>query len=593
MQKNQLNHNEFLHHSQLSLSFDLLNYELCPEDPVFTLLNMMEELNYNKLFQMYSRKGTKGYDPVMMFSVLIYASMRGIRSVDDIVEACTRDLGFIFLTKGQKPKRDAFYDFRNKRLKDGVLEHLHYQIVDFLNIKGMLPLQSLYIDGTKLEANANRYTFVWRGSINYHLMNLLTSIEVLMKNYNEIMRDDGYDKKYHVPKEKMFFIEGDDEVRRIIKENRKRKRNKQDKLPNNKLLKIDNIDIHTMYRMIAVVGSIIEKEGIKEYTNTRGKRHKLWRIYNDILRYTKRLMAYKESFEIMGDTRNSYSKTDFDATFMRMKSDHMRNGQLKAAYNVQFGSENHFITDVYVSNDRTDYNTLIPVVTKHIMNTRGSLKNVIADSGYHSENNLVFLKEHGLSTYIKTQNHETRKKRKFKNDIGKHYNMKRLSNINDETYYLCANNQKLKLEETKTSTKKSTGLKQTKHVYRCESCEGCSFKKECFYNYSPERDGLRNKSISINHRFYDLSEESYANIQSKEGEIHRMIRSIISEGAFGNMKQNHGFDRFNTRSKEKVEIEVLVYVVGHNIMKYHRMKNNELKDIYPKIEEKVMINMTA
>jgi len=104
----------------------------------------------------------------MLFAVLVYAAMRGIRAVDRIVELCERDLAFIWLTKGQKPKRDAFYGFKSDKLSEVVLDDLHYQLIRRLQAEGLITLESLFQDGTKLEANANRYTFVWRGSINYH-----------------------------------------------------------------------------------------------------------------------------------------------------------------------------------------------------------------------------------------------------------------------------------------------------------------------------------------------------------------------------------------------------------------------------------------
>lgn len=111
-------------------------------------------------------------------------------------------------------------------------------------------------------------------------------------------------------------------------------------------------------------------------------------------------MGYKESFEIMGKERNSYSKTDLEATFMRMKEDHMLNGQLKAAYNVQIAVENYFIIHSYVSNDRTDYNTMIPVLEKHRKAFGEELEEVTVDSSYCSEKNLLYLKEKGIAGYI-------------------------------------------------------------------------------------------------------------------------------------------------------------------------------------------------
>ena len=118
----------------------------------------------------------------MMYAVVIYANMRGIRSVDRIVDLRERDLAFIWLTRGQKPKRDAFYDFKNRKLTSDILDDLNYQFMRRLQKEGPGHIKRTFIDGTKIEANANRYTFVWRGSINYHLAGLLDSIDQLLEN---------------------------------------------------------------------------------------------------------------------------------------------------------------------------------------------------------------------------------------------------------------------------------------------------------------------------------------------------------------------------------------------------------------------------
>ena len=148
------------------------------------------------------------------------------------------------------------------------------------------------------------------------------------------------------------------------------------------------------------------------------------KLYEELEECSSRLMEYKECFEIMGKEWNSYSKTDLKATFMRMKEDHMQNGQLKAAYNVQIAVKNYFIVHSYVSNDRTDYNTLTLVLEKHRSAFGDTLETVTADSGYCSEKNLLYLKEDGIRSFIKIQDHEKWKTRAYKEDIGKYYNMK-------------------------------------------------------------------------------------------------------------------------------------------------------------------------
>ena len=210
------------------------------DDPVYTLKKVMEELGFSGLLANCSDKGRTGYNPIMMYAVVTYANMRGIRSVDRIVDLCERDLAFIWLTRGQKLKRDVFYDFKNRKLTSDVLDDLNYQLMRRLQKEGLVTLKELFIDGTKIEANANRYTFVWRGSINYHLAGLLDSIDQLFEKYNSFLQENDYGTKYEQGNAQMFVIEGMDKVREVIEKNRKRKLVKHKTLSNNRIIEIDN-----------------------------------------------------------------------------------------------------------------------------------------------------------------------------------------------------------------------------------------------------------------------------------------------------------------------------------------------------------------
>lgn len=398
---------EYFEKNQLFSSFDYLELQLDKDDPVYTLINLMEELDFTELISMYNNRGRKAFNPIMMFTLITYANMLGIRSVDEIVSRCERDLGFITIARGLKPKRDAFYNFRNNKLDALIIDNLHYQLLGIFKSKGYLNLEELFIDGTKIEANANRYTFVWRGTINYHLINLLSNISNLMDEYNHFIVKNNYKKKYNLINESMFVIKGTDKVKRVIEENKNRKKKGMNKITNNEVLEIGNVGPETFVRILDNLSVIIQEENI-QFTSGKGvKKSDIQRIYEDFYRYGKRLIKYKENFETMGIDRNSYSKTDIDATFMRMKDDHMLNGQLKPAYNLQYAIENYFIVDVYVSNDRTDYNTLIPVLKKHDLMTNTSILSVTADSGYCSEKNLAYCKDNQIKPFIKLQTHET------------------------------------------------------------------------------------------------------------------------------------------------------------------------------------------
>ena len=567
-------YNEFFELGQQKINFNFLELRLPDDDPVYTLKKVMEEMDFTGLLAQYSNKGRNGFNPIMKYAVLTYAAMRGVKSVDRIVELCQRDLAFIWLTQGEKPQRDAFYDFINNKLTGEILDDLNYQFLRRLKKEGLITLEALYIDGTKIEANANRYTFVWRGTLNYNLANLLDTIDSLYTRYNELLNDKCYGQKYDLGNVQMFVIEGMDKVREVIEKNRSRKLTKSKKIPNNTIIEIDNCSPLELLKLQKNLVMISEGENIPIVSGKGQKKSEIQRLYEDLEECGKRLMRYKENFEIMGKDRNSYSKTDLEATFMRMKEDHMLNGQLKPAYNVQIAVENYFIIHGYISNDRTDYNTLIPVVEKHFEAFGEILKEVTADSGYCSEKNLLFLKKHKIDSYIKLQEHEKKKTRAYKEDISKYYNMS-CQIFEDERYYVCHDGRELR--HIRTETKVQDGYTQTFEVYGCEDCSGCEHKSRCLYRYDPEKDADKNKIMKVNEQWEALKEESHANIESEKGILNRMIRSIQTEGHFGDIKENENFRRFNHRSQEKVYKEFMLYVIGRNINKYHRFLHEKIK----------------
>ena len=577
-------YNEFFELGQQKINFNFYELSLPDDDPVFTLKKVMEEMDFTALLAQYSGKGKHGFNPIMKYGVLTYANMRGIREIDRIVELCKRDLAFIWLSQGTQPKRDAFYDFINKKLTPEILDDLNYQLLRRLKKEGLITLESLFIDGTKIEANTNRYTFVWRGTLNYHLVGLLGNIDVLYHKYNTLLEDNGYSEKYGLGNAMMFIIEGIDKVRTVIEKNRKRKLTKHKKLPNNTIIEIDNCSPLDMLKLQKNLMTIAENEGIKFVYGKGKKKSEIQQLYEELDACGTKLMEYKECFEVMGKERNSYSKTDLAATFMRMKDDHMMNGQLKAAFNVQIAVENYFIVHTYVSNDRTDYNTLIPVVQKHIHTFGEVLREVTADSGYCSEKNLLFLKEHSIESYIKLQDHEQRKTRAYKENIGKYYNMT-TQIFEDEHFYICHDGRELR--HIRTEEKEMDGYTQTLEVYGCADCSGCEHKSRCLYKYNPEKDTDKNKVMKINERWEALKERSHANIQSEKGILNRQIRSIQTEGHFGDIKENDDFRRFNHRTADKVYKEFMLYAIGRNINKYHRFLCNAIQKFEGKKGENV------
>jgi hypothetical protein len=476
----------------------------------------------------------------------------------------------MWLAQGERPKRDAFYDFMNLKLTEDILLDLHYQFIRRLQKEGLISLEALFIDGTKIEANANRYTFVWRGSINYRLASLLDNIEGFYAKYNDFIVLNGYDRKYKLPTMEMFIIEGMDKVREVIEKNRARKVNKKKKTSNNIVIEIDNASPLELLKLQVNLKRIADCEGIVFVTGKGQRKHELQKLYEGLEELGQTLLKYKKHYEIMGSSRNSYSKTDLEATFMRMKDDHMQNGQLKPAYNVQIAVENYFVIHGYVSDDRTDYKPLIPVLEMHREYLGVYPSQVTADSGYSSERNLLFLQEREIESFIKLQEHEKMKTKAYKTDISQHRNMEKV----DQGYF-CAAGRLLTFDQIET--RRIKGFPREYKVYSCKDCSSCDMKSRCLSKYDDNKHENKNKVIKVNERWDKLKEVSNKNIQSEEGILNRQIRSIQTEGFFGDMKANDGFRQFNHRTKERVFKEFMIYVFGKNLDKYSKFKSGEIK----------------
>lgn len=190
--------------------------------------------------------------------------------------------------------------------------------------------------------------------------------------------------------------------------------------------------------------------------------------------WLNKLNKYEEHLNILGE-RNSYSKTDNDATFMRLKDDHMKNGQLKPAYNIQCATNGGYIIDIEGFSNPADVRTLIPFTNNLLTKYRSKIKRIVADSGYESEENYLYLKENQLESFIKPSNYEIKKTRKYKNDISRKENMEY---CDTDDYYTCANNKKLEFEKI-INRKNSYGFKSEYRAYLCKDCLDCSYSNKC------------------------------------------------------------------------------------------------------------------
>ena len=478
--------------------------EIACDESVRILSNVMEELDYTELYRAYSPRGRKPKtSPVAMFKVLVYGSMEGKHECSKVAQACRRDIHYKWLLEDEPPPGDdALNRFRSKHLS-GVMEDLFYQLVKKLYELGEIRYEHLFVDGTKMEANANKYTFVWKKSVGKHQARLEEKLEEFLM---ELSRRYAW------------------------------------------------IDVPTPEEAY----SRLEEQRSEPFVHGRGKRKS--RLQRDMEQLSE-MLARKSKYEGYNEIfcgRNSFSKTDPDATFMRMKDDHMRNAQLKPGYNVQLAVEGEYITGLDISSERSDQLAMIPLL-EHMEEKLGTqYVDITLDAGYESEENYTYFEGKDTECYIKPQNYEKSKKRKFKSNMHLRENMP-YDAINDE--YTCPNGKKMKAMYT-GSRKSKSGFESEVTYYECEDCEGCPLKKQC-------TRAKGNRKMQLSKTFLRQRQESLERITSPKGKLLRMNRSIQAEGAFGVIKQDNNFRQFILRGNKKVRTEMLIVAMSYNINKLH------------------------
>lgn len=492
------------------------------DDSVRLLSHELEELDYTLLYKAYSSKGRNpAVDPKTLFKILTYAYSQNLYSSRQIETACRRDINFMWLLSGQKaPDHSTIARFRTGFLS-GACEDLFYQMVKRLDSMGEISKETVFIDGTKLEACANKYTFVWKKSVG----------------------------KWE---EKMF-----------------RKIQTATDMLNTEYLQTFVVNPETRIMDLQNICCFLEQICAEQHTlfvHGRGKRKSRNQKYLELFRrFLERQITYDCHTASFGD-RNNYCKTDPDATFMHMKDDHMRNAQLKPGYNVQIGVDSEYVVAADIFQDRNDVWTLIPFLKAMEKNLNFRYPSVTADSGYESEEAYSYLREHEQIPYIKPKTYEKWKKRSFKQDISKRENMDY-----DETsdVYTCHAGRQLKPLFVKKEKSKS-GYESEVTVYECEDCCGCPYKEKC-------TRAQGNKRLYISKSFLEKRHESYENILSEKGIVYRMNRSIQVEGAFGVLKNDYDFQKFLLRGKTKVKLEILLLCMGYNLNKLHaKIQNGRL-----------------
>jgi transposase len=498
--------------NQLFLPMDL--EELIPDNHVVRVGNeAIEKLDDSIFEKYYPGGGRNSYHPKLMMKIIIYGYTQRLYSSRQIAKAVRESIPFMWLSARQTPDFRTINRFRSERMTE-VIDEVFSAVLQLLIEEGFVKLEHYFLDGTKIEANANRYTFVWKKSTDKHQEKLQTKIRELLHEIDEAEKNEQ-------------AVYDDQDLEELG----------------------ENCTI-TAEKLEEVVSRLEQK--LEEEPKNKPLKKAVKKIRKDFL---PRCAKYEEQQGTFGD-RNSYSKTDHDVTFMRMKEDHMRNGQLKPAYNVQIGTENQFIVGYSLHQRPTDTRCLIGHL-KQLKDKLGTLpKAVIADAGYGSEENFAFLEEEKLDAYVKFNSFYQEQTRKFTNDISRVENWT-YDHEHDE--YICPWNQRLAFRyEGKKKT--DTGYVVTKRYYECQACGDCPFKQAC-------TKAKGNRKISVSVALQKFKQKARENLWSEQGRQLSIRRMVEVESVFGQFQVNRSFRRFFLRGLTKVNIEVGLLSLAHNLLK--------------------------
>jgi len=505
---------------QLKLPLNI-EYMIADNDSVHLLSQFIEEMDLTDLYSTYSRIRENQATPRQMLKIVLYSYMNHNYSSRLMELSCKRDVNFMYLLEGsQVPDHSTFARFRSIHFAP-CSETIMAEMTNFLYEIGEILGNDIFIDGTKIEACANKYTFVWKKSVSRNLERLLSKLADFVAECEE-----------------MYGL-------KLVYEN---------------IVKTKHVK-----KLRKKLYALKQKENI-EFVHGCGKRkNPIQRSIEKLEEYLDKLKEYTQKIHTCGK-RNSYSKTDKDATFMRMKEDAMKNGQLKPGYNVQHGVDSEYIVWLAIGDQPTDTTTLIPFIKSMENFLYFKYFKIVADAGYESEENYVYIKGNGQLSYIKPTNYEISKTRKYINDISRIENMD-YTELGD--YYTCKNNKKLTVNKI-VKRKSKTGYISEKTVYSSGNCSNCQHKIKCIKGHNCKTPlEERVKNFEISKLFNMLRKENLERIVSQEGCLLRMNRSIQAEGSFAEIKQDMSFRRYLSKGKKNVLAESVLLSMAHNINKLH------------------------
>lgn len=495
-----------------------------PTDPVVTFSEIIEGVNLDKYLISSSNesRGRDGYDPKVLLKIVLFAFMINVRSLRKIESLCRNDIRFMYLSDESKPTHMTICNFINTYLLD-TIENISNDITKYIINKQNIDISTVFIDGTKIEAFPNKYTWVWKNAC-------ITSRDRKFKHLNSLFNEINNSQ---ILEPGLAF-----EIKQSYS--------------------IEELEINKNY-----LQSIIEKQSIKFVEGKGNRKTIIQKYFIRLSNIIDKLKEYANKIGRCGENRNSYSKTDVDATFMRMKTDYMGNTALLPAYNWQLVSAGEIILYGLTSQLTADNKCFIPLMEKYKEIYGKYPDKAVGDAGYGNLETYTFCENNNIGKYMKFSMWE-----KETHDKKFHENKFRSINfqIDEEGHPICPNNKKFYLiSEPIIPGNKDN---RTEEKYQCEDCSNCPLKELC-------HQSKNNRIIKVNRTLTKYHSEVIDNLASEEGIKLRCTRSYMAEGAFGVIKQDYNYRRITRVSLKKVNLEFYLIIIGFNLAKYHNLKYRE------------------
>ena len=495
-------------------------------DPVYTFCEVMENIDLRKYLAVKeSRTGRKRYSPEILLKIILFAFMEnGYVSTREIEKLCKTDIRFMYLLdEHPAPSHMTIDNFMNDVLSVSISD-IFNEINGYIFKEENVDVNHVYIDGTKIAANANKYSWVWKKSSVKNRKKTFDKVTVLLDEINKTLIYHGV--KFGLREE--YAIEYLEEI-------------------SVKYAELCNINPDV----------IVRGRGHHKTTEQRN--------YDKLNEYIEKLKKYAEHISICGENRNSYSKTDNGATFFRMKRDYMGHDQLLPGYNIQMGLCDEYIAVFDVKQYASDMDCFQPLMEK-FNHTYGIYPEYpVADAGYGSFNNYLYCEEHGMKKYMKfTMFKKESEDKSYREDPYRAVNFP----INDKGNPVCPNGKEF--HYLKTRPVRGNKFGRTEEIYQCEDCSNCPHKQKC------SKSG-GNRTIRLNEELTSIHNEVLDNLNSTQGALLRMNRSIQAEGAYGTIKWNRAYTRARRRGINGLNLEIAMISCGFNLHKYHLKQQIKLK----------------